>query len=135
MPLDKYSLQGIIAMDGTWRVEYRDEFESWWRDLSEDAQEAVAHDIDVLAAIGPGLGRPFVDTVHGSRYPNMKELRTSHRGHAYRVLFAFDPRRTAILLIGGDKTGDPRFYRSMIRRADRAYGEHLHELRQRGEIA
>ena len=65
----------------------------------------------------------------------MKELRTSHHGHAYRMLFAFDPRRTAILLIGGDKTGDRPFYRSMIHRADRAYGEHLHELRERGEIA
>lgn len=121
-------------MDGRWNVEYRDEFEAWWRRLPADAQEAIAHDIDVLAAIGPGLGRPFVDAVHGSRYRNMKELRTNHSGHAYRVLFAFDPRRTAILLVGGDKEGSPRFCRAIIRRADRAYAQHLQELREEGEI-
>lgn len=121
-------------MDAAWNVEYRPEFERWWGGLPADAQEAIAHDIEVLAAIGPGLGRPFVDTVQGSRFRNMKELRTLHRGHAYRVLFAFDPRRSAVLLVGGNKAGDARFYPAIIRRADLAYAEHLRELRDEGTI-
>jgi len=112
-----------------WEVEYTDEFGRWWDSLSESTQEALAHDIDVLAAVGPGLGRPTVDTLAGSRFPNMKELRTKHDGQAIRTLFAFDPRRCAILLIGGDKTGDKtgdnRFYERMIPMADRLYQKHL----------
>ena len=62
-------------------VEYTDEFEMWWESLSPEAQEALAHDVEVLAAVGPGLGRPIVDSIKGSRYSNMKELRTSHAVH------------------------------------------------------
>jgi len=111
-----------------WEVEYTDEFERWWITLPEDAQESVAHDVEVLRAVGPGLGRPQVDTVHGSQFSNMKELRTSHAGHTLRTFFAFDPRRFAILLIGGDKTGDKRFYERMVPLVDRLYREHLDEL-------
>ncbi len=108
-----------------WDVEYTDEFEQWWHTLPEDVQESIAHDVEVLQAVGPGLGRPHVDTVKGSRFSNMKELRTSHDGHPLRTFFAFDPRRCAILLIGGDKSGDRRFYERMIPEADRLYEEHL----------
>ena len=79
------------------------------------------------------LGRPYADTVNGSRHPNMKELRTQHRGHPLRTLFAFDPRRCAILLIGGDKTGDAQFYERMIPLADRLYDEHLASLGREGD--
>ena len=70
----------------------------------------------------------------GSKHSNMKELRTQHQGRPIRTLFAFDPRRCAILLIGGDKAGDERFYERMIPLADRLYDEHLDMLRKEGLI-
>ena len=115
-----------------WEVEVTDEFERWWDSLSPQAQEAVAHDVDVLAAVGPGLGRPRVDTVKGSRFSNMKELRTTHAGDPMRIFFAFDPRRCAILLIGGSKAGDKRFYERFVPLADRLYDEHLLTLKREG---
>lgn len=117
-----------------WEVEYTDEFEVWWSTLSADSQEALAHDVEVLAAVGPGLGRPTVDSIKGSRHSNMKELRTTVQGHPLRTFFAFDPRRCAILLIGGDKSGDSRFYERMVPLADGLYDEHLAQLRQEGMI-
>lgn len=105
-----------------------------WDSLPEDVQESIAHDVDVLEQIGPGLGRPTVDGVKGSRYPNMKELRTQHDGEPYRTFFAFDPRRCAILLIGGNKGGDSRFYTRYIPIADRLYREHLDQLKKEGRI-
>jgi hypothetical protein len=82
-----------------WEVEYTDTFGSWWHELSEDEQERVAAAVGLLEQGGPALGRPLVDSIKGSGHPNMKELRP--RGGHVRVLFAFDPRRMAILLIGG----------------------------------
>ncbi len=117
-----------------WTIEYTDEFESWWESLSADEQESVAASVELLRQLGPGLSRPHADAVKGARRANMKELRTQHRGRPLRTLFAFDPRRTAILLIGGDKTGDKRFYERMIPLAERLYAEHLAQLRQEGLI-
>ncbi|MFM7134576.1 MAG: type II toxin-antitoxin system RelE/ParE family toxin [Planctomycetota bacterium] len=108
-----------------WEVELLPEFAEWWRGLPEDARQAVSHDVKLLASAGPMLRRPFADTVRGSRYPNMKELRTMHLGRQYRTFFAFDPRRCAIVLVGGDKTGDARFYERMIARADALFEAHL----------
>lgn len=89
--------------------------------------------VDELGERGPALGRPLVDAVKGSRRPNMKEPRPL--GGNIRVLFAFDPRRGAILLIGGDKTGRwEEFYEEAIPEADALYGIHLDELREEGEI-
>jgi hypothetical protein len=117
-----------------WEIEYTDEFGAWWEMLPADVQEAIAHDVYVLEAVGPGLGRPQVDSVKGSRFTNMKELRTQHRGEPYRTFFAFDPRRCAILLIGGNKGGDKRFYERFVPLADKLYDEHLAELRRDGLI-
>ena len=117
-----------------WTVEYTDEFGEWWDSLDEAVQESIAHDVEVLSQIGPGLGRPTVDTVKNSAYANMKELRTQHKGQPYRTLFAFDPRRSAILLIGGNKGGDRRFYERYVPVADRLYAEHLSQLRREGLI-
>lgn len=101
--------------------------------MSEGEQEAVRAAVLWLEQRGPALGRPLVDTVKGSRHPNMKELRPP--GGNLRALFAFDPRRMAILLVGGDKTGRWReFYEEKILEADRLYDEHLEELREEGEI-
>lgn len=117
-----------------WEVEYTDEFGKWWDSLPEDAQEAIARDVEILEQVGPGLGRPQVDTVKGSMFGNMKELRTQHRGEPYRTFFAFDPRRCAILLIGGNKSGEKRFYEQYIPIADRLYQEYLEELKREGKI-
>src|SRR5579864_2129678 len=86
-----------------WEIEGTDQFADWYGKLSADEQDAVESAVDVLAQDGPQLGRPLVDTIAGSRHANMKELRPSST--SIRILFAFDPRRMAILLLGGDKRG------------------------------
>lgn len=106
-------------------VEYTDEFGSWWDALSQPEQESVAHVVDLLAARGANLGHPFSSGIASSRHSHMRELRVQHRGRPLRVFYAFDLRRTAILLIAGDKTGDDRFYERMVPLADRVYDEHL----------
>ena len=83
----------------------------------------------LLQKIGPSLPRPHADLIHSSRHPNMKELRIQHSGNPYRVLFAFDPRRCAILLLGGDKTGNDRWYDVFVPMADALYDEHLGTLK------
>ncbi|MEN8235770.1 MAG: type II toxin-antitoxin system RelE/ParE family toxin, partial [Actinomycetota bacterium] len=88
-----------------WEVEYTDEFERWWMDLTAEQQEALEDRVMLLAEHGPRLRRPVVGSIESSRHPNMKELRVSSGG-VLRVLFAFDPRRHAILLLGGNKTGN-----------------------------
>jgi hypothetical protein len=86
----------------------------------------------LLQQFGPELGRPRVDTLNGSRHANMKELRFSAAGGEWRVAFALDPKRQAILLVAGDKSGggEKRFYRELIRRADERFDSHLERLRQ-----
>lgn len=121
-----------------WEVEYTDEFGSWYEPLAEEDQDAIIARVELLAQAGPALGRPSVDNVHQSRHPNMKELR-AERG--LRVVFAFDPRRTAILLMGGDKSpanaASPswnRWYEQYVPIADDLYDAHLRELREEGLI-
>jgi hypothetical protein len=111
-----------------WSVEYTDEFEEWWNGLNEAEQDAIDFGVGLLEVYGPALKRPYSDVVGRSRHPNMKELRVQHHGHPYRVLYAFDPRRCAILLIGGDKTGQARWYDIYVPIADRLYDEHLAAL-------
>jgi hypothetical protein len=117
-----------------WDVEFTDEFGMWWGQLDTDEQESPAASVELLRQLGPHLSRPHADTLKDSRHSNMKELRTQHQGRPIRTLFAFDPRRCAILLIGGDKTGDDRFYAKMIPLADDLYDEHLAMLRREGLI-
>jgi hypothetical protein len=107
-----------------WEVEFTTEFERWWNGLSEDEQDSVDAYVRLLQKRGPTWGRPHVDLVHLSRHPNMKELRPLHADRPYRVL-AFDPRRNAVLLIGGDKTGNDGWYEEMIPIVDRLFDEHL----------
>ncbi len=78
--------------------------------------------------MGPNLPRPHSDTINGSEFNNMKELRTQHAGKPYRTLYAFDPRRTAILLIGGNKEGNDNWYKTYIPIADKLYAQHLRDL-------
>lgn len=115
-----------------WEIEYTDTFGDWWDSLSEDEQEDLAASVGLLERKGPHLGYPHSSGVNSSRHGHMRELRIQHAGRPYRVLFAFDPRRTAILLIGGDKTGNDRWYEEHVPVADRLYDEHLDQLRKEG---
>lgn len=117
-----------------WEVDFTDEFGNWWETLTEDEQEALAVSVKLLQVLGPALGRPHADTVKQSKHKNMKELRTQTHGQPIRTFYAFDPHRHAILLMGGNKTGDKRFYERMISVADRLLDEHLQELQNEGEI-
>ena len=111
-----------------YEVEYTDEFEAWWETLSEKQQIAVAVSVSLLERKGPMLSYPHSSAVFGSRYGHMRELRTQCEGNPLRTLYAFDPKRAAILLIGGEKTGDDRWYETFIPIADGLYDEHLNEI-------
>lgn len=115
-----------------WVVAVGAEFEAELLELDGVVQIEVFALSRLLQQFGPELGRPRVDTLNGSRYANMKELRFSAAGGEWRVAFAFDPRRRAILLVAGDKSGggEKRFYRDLIRRADERFDSHLERLRQ-----
>lgn len=119
-----------------WEVEVTDEFTGWYSSLTAEEQDEVIARVDLLEAGGPGLGRPVVDQVHQSRHAHMKELRVPG---GLRALFAFDPRRVAILLIGGDKSPDDpgspnwnRWYDRYVPIADDLYDDYLDELREEG---
>ncbi|MCC6792510.1 MAG: type II toxin-antitoxin system RelE/ParE family toxin [Thermomicrobiales bacterium] len=114
-------------------IEYTDQFGIWWDPLDVDAQASIAAAVGFLAERGPALSRPLVDSIKQSRHPNMNELRPPNGN--IRILFAFDPRRMAILLIGGDKSGQwRRWYDDMVPRADALYDDHLESLRKEGLI-
>jgi hypothetical protein len=114
----------------SWEIEYTNDFGDWWAVLSESEQESLAASVQLLEERGPNLGFPHSSGISGSRHSHMRELRTQHEGRPYRTLYAFDPRRNAILLIGGDKTGDNRWYEVNVPIADRLYDEHLKEIQQ-----
>lgn len=113
-----------------WSVEQSREVRTWRKTLASEKQDALLSAIELLGERGPTLGRPLADTLIGSRYPNMKELRPL--GTSIRVLFAFDPTRTAVLLVGGDKEGQwSRWYRRMIPLADRMFDARLRAIERR----
>ena len=115
----------------TWVVEYTDQFDEWWESLSEDEQDSVAATVGVLEERGPTLQHPISSGIESSRHSHMRELRIQHQGDPYRVLYAFDPRRAGILLIGGNKTGNDRWYEEYVPQADDLYDEHLKELKEK----
>ena len=117
-----------------WEVEYTDEFGDWWDNLSETQQEDLRAIVQLLVEEGPRLPFPYSSGIKNSRHDHMRELRLQSGGNPIRVFYAFDPRRTAILLIGGDKTGNDRFYETYIPKADKLYDEHLKELKEEGLI-
>jgi len=110
-----------------WLVETTDVFDEWFADLDDDAQAEVIAKVDLLKLLGPGLRRPHADTLNGSKYANMKELRASTAGKVLRIAFAFDPGRSGILLVGGDKAGvsTKRFCKQLIEKADELNAAHL----------
>lgn len=117
-----------------WEVEFTEEFEHWWDALKPEEQEDIDAVVGVLREKGPGLRRPYTGPIVTSKHANMKELIVQHAGRPYRVLYAFDPRRCAILLIGGDKTGNGRWYEEYVPIADALFDEHLAQLRKEGLI-
>ncbi len=117
-----------------WDVEYTDEFGGWWDDLDESEQESVATVVGLLRVLGPRLPSQYSSKITTFRHSHMRELKIQHKGDPYRMLYAFDPRRTAILLLGGDKTGDDRWYDKHVPKADRLYDEHLAILKKEGLI-
>ncbi len=121
-------------MNRQWSIELTHEYKVWFDSISIAEQDSIVASVEYLRRNGPQTGRPYVDTIKGSKFSNMKELRVTHGRRPIRIFFAFDPRRSAILLIGGDKTGQSRFYENMIPIADRLYEEHLKRLRSQGLI-
>lgn len=115
-----------------WNVENTDEFGEWFLDLNEADQDAIDFTVDLLIAQGPNLRFPHSSGIANSRHSHMRELRIQSEGRPLRVFYAFDPIRSAILLIGGDKTGDGRFYERLIPIADELYDVHLQELKREG---
>lgn len=114
-----------------WVVEAHDAFADEFGSFADGVKVEIAALVRLLEAYGPQLGRPHADTLKGSRYPNMKELRFSADDGACRLAFAFDPQRRAILLVAGDKSGGStkRFYKTLIATADRRFGDHLKTLK------
>ena len=117
----------------SWVVQIGDEFKPEFLELAEDVRMEILALARLLQQFGPLLGRPRVDTLNGSRHANMKELRFSAADGEWRVAFAFDPKRHAILLLAGDKSGvgERRFYSELIRKADHRFDGHLAWLRER----
>jgi hypothetical protein len=110
-----------------WTVLFHSAFDAEFSALTEGLQDELLAHANLLATFGPQLGRPTVDTLKGSKHANMKELRFSWNGEVWRVAFAFDPQRHAVLLVGGDKGGadQRRFYKRLLSVADTRYDEHL----------
>src|SRR5688572_14564173 len=121
--LDIFRQWNIYAM--SWSVEYTDEFGEWWQDLTDSEQEDISAVAQILMELGPDLPFPYSSGLNGSKHEHMRELRVQSKSKPLRIFYAFDPRRTAILLIGGDKTGDKRFYKRMVPIAERLYDEHI----------
>jgi hypothetical protein len=116
----------------TWQVSFHDDFAAEFDALAEAVQDEMLAHAKLLEQFGPQLGRPRVDTLNGSRHANMKELRFDAADGVWRVAFAFDPKRRAVLLVAGDKSGgsEKRFYRQLIAKADERFDNHLARLKR-----
>lgn len=111
-----------------WNVATLKPFDKWFLGLTEGEREAVRAAIRLLAEYGPTLGHPHTSDIKGSKHGEMRELRVQVGGKPFRVLYAFDSTRTAILILGGDKTGDDRWYDDNVPKADKLYDAHLASL-------
>jgi hypothetical protein len=113
-----------------WSILFHDKFADEFDGMEDAVKEELLAQAKVLATFGPALGRPRVDTLKGSKHANMKELRFDAANGVWRVAFAFDPKRKAVLLVAGDKSGtsEKRFYKELIRKADKRFAEHLASL-------
>jgi len=114
-----------------WTVLFDDDFAAWLDTVDEALRIKIAAHVELIEKVGPNLGRPKVDGVKESTYPNMKELRIQYRGAPWRILFAFDPERNAVFLVGGNKGPDARWYVKNIPIADKRFGRHLESLNRK----
>ena len=116
-----------------WRITTTDTFDEWYIDLDEDSKAEIIAVVELLKLLGPRLGRPHADTLKGSKFANMKELRAKTADKVLRIAFAFDPARTGVLLLGGDKSGvsKRRFYKRLIEKADQLFAAHLAALKEK----
>ena len=114
-----------------WQIETTDDFDDWFAALDEDGQVEIMAKVELLKFLGPRLGRPHADTLKDSKHANMKELRANTAVAVLRVAFAFDPKRTALLLVAGNKAGvgQRRFYKQLIAQADELFDAHLAHLK------
>lgn len=115
-----------------WGIEYTNEFGDWWENLTEGEQTDIDASVRLLEEYGPNLKFPHSSGINGSKHAHMRELRVQHKGRPYRILYAFDPKRVGILLIGGDKTGNNRWYEEYVPIADDLYDEHIETLKKEG---
>ena len=120
-----------------WTVKFLDEFEPEFYDLPQEVKDEMLAEASFVEMLGPETGRPHVDKLHGSDHANMKELRFEAANGEWRVAFAFDPKRQAILLVAGDKTGvsDKKFYKRLIEKADERYSRHGEKLKAEEKTA
>jgi hypothetical protein len=109
-------------------VKFSAELKNWFDQQERPLQRTVLFTVALLEQYGPQLSRPYADTLKGSSLKNLKELRVQHRGEPYRILYAFDPKREALLLIGGNKASDKRWYERMIKQAEAIFEVHLQAL-------
>lgn len=118
-----------------WSICFHNKFEIEFDKLSDEVQDEMLAQLLRLEKFGPALGRPHVDTLKNSKYSNMKELRFKTSDSVWRVAFAFDPKREAIVLVAGNKSGigSDRFYRDLIKKADQRFSEYLSDLNKWGE--
>jgi hypothetical protein len=125
------SLSALLIV--AWTVLFHGAFDTEFKRLSEAVQDEVLAHAKLLEQFGPTIGRPRVDTLKGSKHANMKELRFDADDGVWRVAFAFDPKRRAVLLVAGDKSGgsEDRFYRQLLRTADKRFDEHLKGLKNK----
>ncbi len=116
-----------------WTLKYLDEFTSWLNAQDEGLQDEALARLELLTRVGPLLGRPYVDTLKGSSLPNLKELRFDYQRAPIRILFAFDYKKQAVILLGGDKGGDKRWYETNIPIAEKLFNQHVQKERKADE--
>jgi hypothetical protein len=119
-------------MNPPWKVVFDEEFDPEFEALLQPVQDELYAQAIWIERFGPQTGRPWVDTLKGSEFPNMKELRFNVSGGVWRAAFAFDPRRRAVILVAADKSGvgEKKFYKNLIERADSRYRRHLARLKR-----
>ena len=118
-----------------WKIEFHDDFELEFDELPESVQDEIFAHVKLLKRFGPELGRPHADTLKRSKHANMKELRFNADDGVWRLAFAFDPKRKAMLLVAGDKSGrsEKTFYKRLIKKADKRFDDHLEELKPKSK--
>lgn len=114
----------------SWNILQSESFSDWFKELNDSTKKDILRAVSILEEKGPLLGRPFVDTLKGSDITNLKELRVQSLGNPFRIVFVFDPKRNALLLVGGNKKGVSRFYEKIILEAEEIYKEYLEVLNE-----